>query len=284
MSDPDRFVESSENEVERLLLRAGRDTSSPQARRRALLAATGVVTASTLSAGTATGAAAAGTAAMGAKAASLLSLKWVAVIGLASLGAMAGTVAVHRAWATRDARERAPLTSAVPPAAPRTPPAPPAEPHTSLAPPEAPRTPLAPPSNPTASPAATPPATPELSATADGLAPAIRSSAVTRTTHGGAPASTPVGSSAATELMLLDEARGALAAGDPSQALSILEAYRRRFPHAALAPEASVLRIEALVAAGDPTAASRAAQSFLQANPASPYAQRIRSVLESSNP
>jgi outer membrane protein assembly factor BamD (BamD/ComL family) len=66
--------------------------------------------------------------------------------------------------------------------------------------------------------------------------------------------------------------------------LSTLDEYARGFPHGALAPEASVLRIEALVAAGDRTAAMRAAQSFLQANPTSPYAQRIESLLGAPNP
>ncbi len=51
-----------------------------------------------------------------------------------------------------------------------------------------------------------------------------------------------------------------------------------------MGPEASVLRIEALVAAGDHTAAERAARSFLQANPQSPYTQRIETLLRGPNP
>ena len=38
----------------------------------------------------------------------------------------------------------------------------------------------------------------------------------------------------------------ALASGAPARALSILDEYAARFPHAAMAPEATVLRIEAL--------------------------------------
>jgi outer membrane protein assembly factor BamD (BamD/ComL family) len=83
---------------------------------------------------------------------------------------------------------------------------------------------------------------------------------------------------------MLDQARSAMATGDPARALSTLDEYARGFPHGALAPEASVLRVEALVAAGDRPAAMRAAQSLLKANPTSPYAQRIESLLGSPNP
>jgi hypothetical protein len=95
----------------------------------------------------------------------------------------------------------------------------------------------APPPNETASPEVTPTEPRDLSARADGLARAIPCTAATHTMRCGAPTSAPVGPSAAAELMMLDEVRGALAAGDPPHALSILEAYPRRFPHLALAPE-----------------------------------------------
>jgi outer membrane protein assembly factor BamD (BamD/ComL family) len=83
---------------------------------------------------------------------------------------------------------------------------------------------------------------------------------------------------------MLDQARGAMDSGDPARALSMLDAYGARFPHGVMGPEASMLRIEALVASGDHSAAKRAADAFLQANPTSPYASRIQTLLGPSNP
>ena len=83
---------------------------------------------------------------------------------------------------------------------------------------------------------------------------------------------------------MLDQARTAIEEGDPARGLSILDAYGSRFPHGVMGPEASILRIEALVNAGDRTEAKREASAFLRSNPTSPYAPRIRSLLGSSNP
>jgi outer membrane protein assembly factor BamD (BamD/ComL family) len=83
---------------------------------------------------------------------------------------------------------------------------------------------------------------------------------------------------------MLEEARGALASGAPARALSILDGYAARFPRASMAPEASMLRIEALVRAGDLPAAGRAGEAFLTAHPGSPYATRVRSLLAGQNP
>jgi outer membrane protein assembly factor BamD (BamD/ComL family) len=81
------------------------------------------------------------------------------------------------------------------------------------------------------------------------------------------------------ELSTLEQARAALSAGDPARALSILDDYAARFPHASMASEATVLRIEALVRAGDASAARRVADAFLSANPGSPYGNRVRSLV-----
>jgi hypothetical protein len=85
------------------------------------------------------------------------------------------------------------------------------------------------------------------------------------------------------EVIALDRARAAIAGAGPAQALSILDDYGARFPRGVMRPEATVLRIEALVNAGDRAAAERAAEAFLRANPSSPYVPRIRTVL-GSNP
>lgn len=273
MSDPDRLVESSESEVERLLLRAGHEPASSTARQRALLAATGIVTASTLTTGGAAPAAA-GKAAFGAKAASLASLKWIAIVGVTSLGAVAGTVAVH--VAREDATLRVTATSGRPEKNPSRPGA------TSSGMASTQDLPVvAAPSALAASPAIDMvPSSPSVVEPAPAAAPI----AVTHAARSVDEAPSAVGSSATTEVAKLDEARTALAQGDAARALSTLEGYARRFPRGVLAPEAAVLRIEALVAAGDRPAATRTAQSFLREHPASPYAQRIGSLLVAPNP
>jgi len=94
------------------------------------------------------------------------------------------------------------------------------------------------------------------------------------------PESAPAPSSSLpAELSTLDQARTALRSGDPARALSILDGYASRFPHGSMAPEATMLRIEALVKAGDRAAAGRVADGFLTMSPGSPYAARIRSLL-----
>ena len=83
----------------------------------------------------------------------------------------------------------------------------------------------------------------------------------------------------AEELASLQQARVAIAEDDPARALSVLDAYVARFPQGSMVQEATVLRIEALVRAGDRPAAQRAADAFLQAHPENPYVDRIRTLL-----
>ena len=82
------------------------------------------------------------------------------------------------------------------------------------------------------------------------------------------------------ELEMIDDARSALARGDASQALSLLDAYAARFPKPHLRAESAVLRIEALVARGQGDAATRLGKEFLKREPNGPYARRVRSLLE----
>lgn len=269
MRDPDRLLESSESDVERLLLGAGREPASSRGRQRALLAATAVVTVSALTTNGTAAATVTGKAAVGAKAASLVSLKWIAVVGLASLGAVSGTVAVQVA------REHAFAHVTPPSESRRAAPSRPGKVSSRSAP-----------SLPGSEPPSALPALPAIeSAPAAPLPSAVEAPLVVPPVTIVSPmTSVGVAHSAATsaatgEVASLDEARTALDQADPDRALSILQEYARRFPRGALAPEAAVLRIEALVAAGDRPAATRAAQSFLRANPSSPYAQRIESLL-----
>jgi hypothetical protein len=78
---------------------------------------------------------------------------------------------------------------------------------------------------------------------------------------------------------MLDQARAALALGNASGAMATLDDLGRQHANGPLAEEATVLRIEALLAAGNRQAGEALAQRFLEQHPSSAYAQRVRSRL-----
>jgi hypothetical protein len=82
----------------------------------------------------------------------------------------------------------------------------------------------------------------------------------------------------ADEVALLDSARLTVSS-NPSATLRKLDEYQGRFPHGDLAPEALVLRIEALVRSGQRGAAEKLASDYLARNPGSPHARKIRTLL-----
>jgi hypothetical protein len=95
-----------------------------------------------------------------------------------------------------------------------------------------------------------------------------------------APARSPL----AIELGLLGEAKRQLEQGAPRAALERLEDYARQVAQPSLAEEAEVLRITALVAAGDRAQAAARAQAFLRAHERSPLAGRVRSLISATPP
>ena len=84
----------------------------------------------------------------------------------------------------------------------------------------------------------------------------------------------------AAELVPLDQARVFLGRGKPSVALELLTQYEREFPDGALRPEATLLRMDALRAAGNDAAAAALARRFLDDHGASPHAERVRALLQ----
>jgi hypothetical protein len=251
--DPERLSIDSDSELERLLLRSGRAPAPSGSRQRALLAASAVL----VTAGLSAGGAAAGTVA--AKAGSVLSLKWLAVLGVAGLGAMTVAVALKgdllsSAPARRAEGSVTTVTTAARPA-------------------------LAP-----TTPTTQPPVTDETSTVIASVSSGAPRPSAARVSEPVAEPTASAESSVHAELGTLEQARGALSAGDPARALSILDAYSTRYPRGSMGPEATVLRVEALVRAGDPSAAARVGNAFLAGNPHSPYAERIRSLLGASNP
>ena len=91
------------------------------------------------------------------------------------------------------------------------------------------------------------------------------------------------------ELMYLDAAREALARSDPAAALQAIDAYHERVARPRFEEEATVLRIDALVASGRSDSARGLGERYLALHPESAYAQHMRSILRladagSSNP
>jgi hypothetical protein len=103
-----------------------------------------------------------------------------------------------------------------------------------------------------------------------------------------APAAAPgLPSSLSLELRALEPARRAIRAGDAAAALEALDGYAARFPAGVLAQEATVLRIEALLArgdAGDRARAERWADELAARYPDSPHVVRARHLLRGADP
>jgi hypothetical protein len=83
----------------------------------------------------------------------------------------------------------------------------------------------------------------------------------------------------ADEVRMLEAARSEISARRARAALDILERYGRQFPDGRLALEADVLRIESLFRSGKASTAMALADRFLAANPKSPLANRVRTMV-----
>lgn len=88
----------------------------------------------------------------------------------------------------------------------------------------------------------------------------------------------------AEEVRSLDRVRATLAEDDSRRALEMLERHERLFSTPALGPEASLLRIEALVNLGDRDAAIRVAVRLLAAHGEPSYRERVRGMLGDATP
>jgi hypothetical protein len=94
----------------------------------------------------------------------------------------------------------------------------------------------------------------------------------------------PKVASIAEETAMLERARRALASGNSTTALSELDTYEQRARARALGTEASVLRVESLLQAGQRASAVALAQRLLAAQPHGAHANRLRSIVASSSP
>jgi hypothetical protein len=99
---------------------------------------------------------------------------------------------------------------------------------------------------------------------------------------GTAPRQPPVGppeDSLSAELRLLDAARAAVDARNPTAAQGALDRYAQRFPRGHLKPEAAVLHLAVLVQRGERAAARSLARQLLASATYRAYEPRIRSLL-----
>lgn len=93
------------------------------------------------------------------------------------------------------------------------------------------------------------------------------------------PAGSAGDDSLGNETKALDRARETLDAHRPFEALGLLDEYRRRFPQGRLRPEAVILRLAALFAAGRHQAADSLASQLLSDEDYEVYVPRIQSLL-----
>ncbi|HEX3853552.1 MAG TPA: outer membrane protein assembly factor BamD [Polyangiaceae bacterium] len=80
------------------------------------------------------------------------------------------------------------------------------------------------------------------------------------------------------EIKLMTRAQTSLRAGDPKQALQLLNEAARRFPNSKLATARAVSHMTALCAAGRSDEARAEASRFLAKNPGSPFTDRVKDV------
>jgi hypothetical protein len=84
------------------------------------------------------------------------------------------------------------------------------------------------------------------------------------------------------ERAAIEQAQAQVHRGDPTAALRTLAELQRQVPKPQLAPEAMLVRIEALLKLGRLSEAQRLGSQFLASQPDGPYAQRVRSLLNAA--
>jgi hypothetical protein len=263
-----RLLEAADEFERELILSARRDEPSPRALGRTLVSlgvGLGAVPVGIASAGP--------SATAGGKLGGVVLAKWLfagVALGTASVGGVQLLNAVHEPPAAVMTQRRAGASAAAPPRTLR----PAARAEQTLVPaPELPRAPDLP-----AAPGFVPrPPRAEGSAAAQPLraapsvAPAERAFEVDVTEA--APAALE------RETRLVDAARRALARGDAAGALATLSGYERAFSNGALRPEASVLKVRALLGVGDREGAESLGRRIIAEAPQSEHAGAIRAVL-----
>ncbi len=114
---------------------------------------------------------------------------------------------------------------------------------------------------------------------------AVAAGAVSTASGATTPAAPTAASTRASQLsaerILLDEARAALAQGDPARALDRLERHRRTFPAPLLGEERDAMWVQALVKAGRYDEARSHASAFHKRSPDSLFSSGVDSAIDS---
>jgi len=120
-------------------------------------------------------------------------------------------------------------------------------------------------------------------ATATATAPAVPTEAPPAASNAAPAAAAPSAraSQLSAERILLDEARAALAQGDPARALDRLERHRRTFAVPLLAEERDAMWVQALVKAGRYDEARARASAFRRRSPDSLFSSVVDSAIDS---
>ena len=253
MTDPPRLLEHEADELERDMLLSGLRDGPSSSRRRAIAAGLGVGMGSVLSIASAARA----SVASAGKAGAPQSVGWLSHLVRAPwmIGGVVGAAAITAGvsfW---------PASQSSPPAA--------------SAASSALTAPLAQPAVPQAKPSRLDEPPPNVPGPAIAQPPSVTESRA-RALAESAPAAAP---SLADELAMLETARRALVRGESRRTLILLDEHARSFRRPRLLTEASVLRIEALVASGDRPRASRLGMDFLAKHANGPYERRVRSLI-----
>jgi hypothetical protein len=244
MSDPRRLIDGDLGALARAALTSAEEDAPTRRARTRTLVALGVGATTLTSATVAAGTAAAAPPAVTSVVGAIATLKWVGV-GVAVAGAVSAGITGY------DAIHAPPATPVV------------VAPASAIAP----TADVPAPPAPVATPAPVPSAAPAPSASVAPVVPSLRKSA-------------PVVDTTVVDLATLDRVKAALDTGDARRARAILEA-NDAVMRGPFAPEAKVLRVEALALAGDDARAKDEARAFLDAYPTSPAAKRVRTVLSS---
>jgi hypothetical protein len=245
--DPsERLLSSNATDFERRLLEAALQKRPSPAASARMARALGVSVAAAGTAAATTSLAAGAAASKVTAAAATVTWPWISigVIGLVVAGAVVGTRAGHRDR-TRDAEHHLQLASA-----PAT---------------------------------ATPPSAPDPSVTAEPTAVASRSSP-----HIVAPS--PHSRAAATagelgeQIAFVDSARAAMSSGASRRALEILRRYQDKYPTGSFRPEATAIKVEALMKLGREAEGRALAERFLAEHRGTLLARRVADVAGVSVP
>lgn len=251
MTSPPRLLDSAQNPNARALLRAGLEEGPKPAAVRATALALGV---------TASVALTAPATAMVAPSLALMTAKWVAVGTLAGV-TLAGAI---NAITTQ--------VDSAPPAPPAAPPRPSSAPRSQTAAPPVVAEAAAMPDRPAD-------VTPLVRAPSSVSAPTPITSSPRADASRQSTAMLPERADLAVEVANIDAARRALSKGDAGIALQQLEQYYGRPRTGTLDREAQLLRIDALLRAGQTASAHQLAEQYLASYPQDPHAARLRGLV-----